>query len=48
MARLGWGTRAWNHTSMPITTRLLAIGTNIGAANFPWVFNSAENRAISP
>ena len=54
VVRAGWwrgsvsGTSAWNHTSMPMTTRLLAIGTNIGAANLPWVLSSAVNRAISP
>ena len=48
VARVGLGTSAWNHTSMAMTTRLLAIGTNIGAANLPWVLRSAVNRAISP
>ena len=48
VARVGSGTRAWNHTRMPMTTRLLAMGTNIGAANFPWVLSSAVARAISP
>ncbi len=31
-----------------MTTRLLAIGTNIGAANLPWVLNSAVKRAMRP
>ena len=46
--RLGWGTRTRNQTSTAITTRLLAMGTNMGAANLPRVFNSAVNRAIRP
>ena len=44
----GVGVRWWNHTSTTMTTRLLAIGTNIGAANLPRVFNRAVNRAMSP
>ena len=48
VARLGFGTRTWNQTRMAITTRLLAIGTNIGTANLPCVLRSAVARAISP
>ena len=48
VARDGWGTRTWNHTRTMITVRLLAIGTNMGAANFPWVLSSAVARAINP
>ncbi len=31
-----------------MTTMLLAMGTNMGAANLPRAFNKAVNRAISP
>ncbi len=47
-ARLGCGTIAWNQARMPITTRLLAMGTNIGMANLPRVLRSAVKSAIRP